>query len=239
MGGTARLAMWSGPRNISTALMRSWENRPDTVVVDEPLYAAYLERTGLDHPGRDEVIASQPTEPEEVIRLLTTDDSAPVHYAKHMTHHLAADMTLDWVGQFHNVLLIRDPAEVVASYVRSRESCEPEDIGLLQQVRLYDVLPAGSPVIDATDFLRNPETHLRWLCDWLDIPFTHRMLSWPEGLRDSDGVWAPYWYDAVARSTGFEPWRPRTVELNDHDAAVADACRPAYELLHARRVVLD
>ena len=97
---TVRVAMWSGPRNISTAMMRAWENRPDTVVVDEPLYAAYLVRTGLDHPGRDEVIASQPTDPDEVVRLLTTDDSAPVHYAKHMTHHLAEDMTLDWVGQF-------------------------------------------------------------------------------------------------------------------------------------------
>ena len=235
---TVRVAMWSGPRNISTAMMRAWENRPDTVVVDEPLYAAYLVRTGLDHPGRDEVIASQPTDPDEVIRLLTTDDSTPVHYAKHMTHHLAEDMALDWVGQFHNVLLIRDPAEVVASYVRSRESCEPEDIGLLQQVRLHDVLPAGSPVIDAADFLRDPEAHLRWLCDWLDIPFTDRMLSWPEGLRDSDGVWAPYWYDAVARSTGFEPWRARQVELSAHDAAVAEMCRPAYDVLHARRLVL-
>ena len=235
---TVRVAMWSGPRNISTAMMRAWENRPDTVVVDEPLYAAYLVRTGLDHPGRDEVIASQPTDPDEVVRLLRTDDSAPVHYAKHMTHHLADDMALDWVGQFRNVLLIRDPAEVVASYVRSRESCEPEDIGLLQQVRLHGVLPVGSPVIDAADFLRDPEAHLRWLCDWLDIPFTDRMLSWPEGLRDSDGVWAPYWYDAVARSTGFEPWRPRAVELSPHDAAVAETCRPAYDELHARRLVL-
>ncbi len=235
---TIRVAMWSGPRNISTAMMRAWENRPDTVVVDEPLYAAYLVRTGLDHPGRNEVIASQPTDPDEVVKMLTSDDSAPVHYAKHMTHHLAEDMSMDWVAQFRNVLLIRDPTEVVASYVRSRESCEPEDIGLLQQARLYDVLPAGSPVIDATDFLRDPETHLRWLCDWLDIPFTERMLSWPEGLRDSDGVWAPHWYDAVARSTGFEPWRSREIELSPHDAAVAGACRPAYELLHARRLVL-
>ena len=235
---TVRVAMWSGPRNISTAMMRAWENRPDTVVVDEPLYAAYLVRTGLDHPGRDEVVASQPTDPDEVIRLLMTDDSAPVHYAKHMTHHLAADMALDWVGQFHNVLLIRDPAEVVASYVRSRESCEPEDIGLLQQVRLYDVLPAGSPVIDAADFLHDPEVHLRWLCDWLGIAFTDRMLHWPAGPRDSDGVWAPYWYDAVAASTGFAPWRPRQVDLSPHAAAVADACRPAYDALHARRLRL-
>jgi hypothetical protein len=235
---TVRLAMWSGPRNISTAMMRSWENRPDTVVVDEPFYAEYLARTGLDHPGRDEVIASQPTDADEVVRLLSNDHSAAVHYAKHMTHHLADGMDLGWVAGFRNVLLIRDPAEVVASYVRSREACEPEDIGLLQQVPLADALPDDSPVVDAGDFLRDPEAYLRWLCDWLGIVFTDRMLTWPAGPRDSDGVWAPYWYDAVARSTGFEPWRPRTIELSDHDAAVAETCRPAYDQLFARRLVL-
>jgi hypothetical protein len=233
-----RVAMWSGPRNISTAMMRAWENRPDTVVVDEPFYAEYLARTGLDHPGRDEVIASQPTDAAEVVRRLSTDESAPVHYTKHMTHHLADDMDLGWVAGFRNVLLIRDPAEVVASYVRSRESCEAEDIGLLQQVALAAALPANSPVIDAGDFLRDPEAHLRWLCDWLGIEFTDRMLHWPQGLRDSDGIWAQHWYDAVARSTGFEPWRPREVELNPHDAAVAQTCRPAYDALYARRLVL-
>jgi len=233
-----RIAMWSGPRNISTAMMRSWENRPDTVVVDEPFYAAYLARTGLDHPARDEVIAAQPTDPDEVVRRLTSDDSAPVHYTKHMTHHIDETLPMDWVAGFRNVLLIRDPVEVVASYVRSRESCEPDDIGLLQQVPLLEALPADTPVIDAGDFLRDPEAHLRWLCGWLAIPFTGRMLQWPPGLRDSDGVWAPHWYDAVARSTGFEPWRPRHVDLSAHDAAVAEACRPAYEALRARRLQL-
>jgi len=208
------------------------------VVLDEPFYAEYLARTGLDHPGRDDVIASQPTDAAEVVRLLTSDDSAPVHYVKHMTHHLAEDLDLGWVAGFHSVLLIRDPVEVVASYVRSRESCEPEDIGLLQQLRLLAALPVDSPVIDAGDFLLDPEKHLRWLCDWLDIEFTDRMLHWPAGPRESDGVWAPHWYDAVVRSTGFEPWRPRTVRLSEHDAAVAEACRPAYDELHARRLVL-
>jgi len=231
--------MWSGPRNISTAMMRSWENRDDTVVADEPFYAAFLSRTGLDHPGREEVIASQPTDEDEVIRLLTTDASAPVHYTKHMTQHLRDGMALDWVGHFRNVVLIRDPAEVVASYVRSREACEPKDIGLLQQVPLLEALPPDSPVIDAGDFLRDPGQYLRWLCTWLGIEFTEQMLQWPQGLRDSDGVWAPHWYDAVARSTGFEPWRPRQVELNSHDAAVAEACRPAYEELRARRLLLS
>ncbi len=149
--------MWSGPRNISTAMMRAWENRPDTVVVDEPFYAAFLARTGLDHPARDEVIASQPTSPDDVVAGLRRPlpDGVTVHYAKHMTHHLAPGQDLGWARDFHNVLLIRDPAEVVASYVKSREACEPDDIGLLQQVTLLDQLD-GPPVIDAADFLRRP-----------------------------------------------------------------------------------
>ena len=233
---TVRVAMWSGPRNISTAMMRAWENRPDSEVVDEPFYAAYLQRTGLEHPGRDEVIASQPTDPDDVVAALRAPTDAAVHYAKHMTHHVADDMDLGWVADFHNVLLIRDPAEVVASYVRAREACEPEDIGLLQQERLMNAFPAGTPVIDAGDFLRDPEAFLRWLCDWLGIAFTDRMLSWPAGPRESDGVWAPYWYAAVQRSTGFEPWRQRVIDLSPHDAAVAEVCRPAYDALHARRL---
>ncbi len=137
------------------------------------------------------------------------------------------------------MLLIRDPREVVASYVRSREACEPEDIGLLQEQWLldrWDALDHEVPIIDSADFLRDPEWHLRWLCDWLDIEFTDRMLTWPPGPRDSDGAWAPHWYDAVLASTGFEPYRPREVELSEHDAAVAEACAPAYRRLHERRV---
>lgn len=242
MTGTSvvRVAMWSGPRNISTAMMRAWENRPDAVVVDEPFYAAYLARTGLDHPARDEVVASQPTDPAEVVAGLRAPlpDGASVHYAKHMTHHLDAVEDLAWVGDFRNVLLIRDPREVVASYVKARESCEPADIGLLQQERLLEVLDAPPPVIEAADFLRAPEAYLRWLCDWLGIAFTDRMLSWPAGPRDSDGVWAPHWYDAVWASTGFAPYHPREVDLSPHDAAVAETCRPVYDRLRALRLRL-
>jgi hypothetical protein len=236
-----RVAMWSGPRNISTAMMRAFENRHDTVVVDEPLYAAYLARTGLDHPGRDEVLASQPTDLGTAVAGLSAPlpEGRGVHYAKHMAHHVPRDMDLSWTLGFRNVLLIRDPAEVVASYVRARESCEPEDIGLAQQGRLLELWEAHGlevPIIDAGDFLRAPEPHLRQLCEWLGIPFSGRMLAWPAGPRDSDGVWAPHWYAAVWRSTGFEPWRPREIDLSDHDAAVAEACRPIYEALHARRM---
>jgi hypothetical protein len=236
-----RVAMWSGPRNISTAMMRAFENRPDAVVVDEPLYAAYLDRTGIEHPAREEVIASMPKDLSVAIARLSEPlpPGRTVHYAKHMAHHVSRDMDLRWTLRFRNVLLIRDPAEVVASYVRSREACEPEDIGLPQQgwlSELWDEHGADVPVIDARDFLLDPEGHLRWLCDWLGIPFSDRMLSWPPGPRDSDGVWAPHWYAAVWASTGFEPWRPRQISLSDHDAAVAEACRPIYAALHARRV---
>lgn len=238
MTSPVRVASWSGPRNISTAMMRAWENRPDTVVVDEPLYAAYLERTGLDHPGRDAVVASQPTDPAQVVAglLAPLPAGARVQYAKHMAHHLLPGDDLAWLAHFRHVLLVREPREVVASYVKSRASCEPEDIGLLQQVRILDALDAPPPVVDAADFLADPESHLRWLCDWLGIDFTDRMLSWPPGPRESDGVWAPYWYDAVLASTGFAAPRPREVDLSPHDEAVAEACRPAYERLRALRI---
>ena len=241
MSDVVRVAMWSGPRNISTAMMRSFENRPDTVVVDEPLYAAYLARTGVDHPMRAAVLESQPTD----LGLVLAGLSAPlapgrsVHYAKHMAHHLSREMDLGWTLEFRDVLLIRDPVEVVSSYVRAREACEPDDIGLIQQawlLELWDSRGIEVPIIDAGDFLRAPEPHLRWLCDWLAIPFTGRMLSWRSGPRDSDGVWASHWYDTVWASTGFAPWRPRATALSDHDAGVAEACRPIYEALRARRV---
>jgi hypothetical protein len=148
---------------------------------------------------------------------------------------------LRWTLRFHNALLIRHPVEVVASYVRARETCEPDDIGLPQQQRLLEFWDAQGievPIFDARDFLGSPEAHLRWLCDWLGIPFTARMLSWPPGARESDGVWAPHWYDAVWASTGFEPWHPRETNLSDRHAVVAEACRPIYDSLYARRVRL-
>jgi hypothetical protein len=221
--------------------MRAFENRPDSVVVDEPLYAAYLARTGIDHPARQTVIASQPTDLDTAVAGLCAPlpPGRLVHYAKHMAHHVSPDMDLRWTLDFRNVLLIRDPFEVVDSYVRARQACEPNDIGLPQQgwlIELWDREQLEVPIIDAGDFLRTPEAHLRWLCDWLEIPFTDRMLSWPPGPRPSDGVWAPHWYASVWASTGFEPWRPRETNLSAHDAAVAEACRPIYEALYTRRV---
>lgn len=240
-----RIAMWSGPRNISTAMMRAWENREDCTVSDEPLYAAYLAATGLDHPGREEVIAAGDPDWHSVADALLgpVPGGKAVWYQKHMSHHLLADMQTDWVLGLRNVLLIRDPFEVVASYIKSRATVTPDDIGLPQQDRLFqllcDAFDEAPIVIDAGDFLRAPERYLRALCAQLGIAFTPRMLAWPAGPRDSDGVWAPYWYDAVWRSTGFEPWRPREATLTGEAMAVAETCRPIYERLHAQRMRLD
>ena len=236
-GAPVTIAAWSGPRNISTAMMRAWENRGDCTVSDEPLYAHYLAETGLDHPARDAVIASQDTDWRRVVAALCgpVPDRRAVWYQKHMTHHLLPGMDTAWVHGLRNLFLIRDPALVVASYVKSRASVVADDIGLLQQARLCDEvadrLGRAPPVIDAERFLHDPRGQLERVCGVLGVPFTDRMLAWPAGPRASDGVWAPHWYHAVWQSTGFEPPRAREVALAGDAARAADACRPAYERL--------
>jgi hypothetical protein len=237
-----RIAMWSGPRNISTAMMRAWENRGDCAVSDEPLYAHYLAQTLLDHPGRDEVIAAGDADWRSVTATLIgpSPDGQPVWYQKHMSHHLLPHIDHGWIHKLTNVFLIRDPAAVVGSYVKTRASVTPDDIGVTQQLQLFDEIAdragAAPPVIDADDFLASPEPHLRNLCSYLGIAFTPRMLSWPAGSRASDGVWAPYWYAAVLKSTGFEAPSPRTNRLDAECERVADICRPAYESMRRYRL---
>ena len=224
--------MWSGPRNLSTATMRAWENRPDTVVVDEPLYAYYLASTGLDHPGRDEVIASQPTDWRTVVAMLTEAPlpaPATIQYQKHMTHHVLPDVDLATLAPLRHAFLIRDPRRVLASYTQVREQPTLEDLGLPQQLALFRRF--GGPVVDADDLLRHPRGVLTALCAALDVPFDAAMLSWPAGPRASDGVWAPHWYASVEASTGFGPYRESSPDLPDHLHALAEACRPYYEEL--------
>jgi hypothetical protein len=232
-----RIAMWSGPRTVSTALMRAWENRPDTVVADEPLYAFYLDRTGLAHPGREQVIASQPTSWQTVIGELTTAPlpaGAAVFYAKHMTHHLLPEVDRDALAPLRHAFLIRDPRELLASYARVRATPTLDDLGLWQQAEIFDRF--GGPVIDSRDLLEHPEPVLRALCAALDVPFTTAMLSWPAGPRDTDGVWAPHWYGSVWRSTGFGPYRPPGQALPPRLAALASHCEPFYQRLRACRL---
>jgi hypothetical protein len=230
--------MWSGPRTVSTALMRSFGNRPDTVVADEPLYAFYLARTGISHPGREEILASMPTGWREVLDDLT---SAPlpagksVYYGKHMTHHLLPEVDRAALAPLRHAYLIRDPAELLASYAKVRSQPTLEDLGIVQQAEIFATCPG--PVLDSRDLLEDPEGTLRALCAALGIPFSAAMLSWAPGPRDTDGVWGPYWYDSVWRSTGFGPYRAPGAPLPAGLAALAERCRPYYERLYARRLV--
>jgi hypothetical protein len=237
-----RLAAWSGPRNISTAMMRAWENRGDCAVVDEPLYAHYLAQTGLDHPGRDQVIAAGDTDWRRVAAWLTgpIPGGKAIWYQKHMTHHLLVHIDRRWLAELTHVFLIRDPREVLLSYIKSRPHVTAEDIGVLQQRGIFGYLQElrgeTPPVIDAGEFLQAPEAHLRALCAALGIGFTGRMLQWPAGPRPSDGVWAPHWYEAVLRSTGFEPYRARERQVPDEYQDIVQAVMPAFEEMFARRL---
>jgi len=239
-----RIAMWSGPRNISTAMMRSFEARGDAAVLDEPFYAAYLHRTGLDHPLREEVIASQSVDPEEVARMLVgpVPGGKAVWYQKHMTLHMVPEFALDWMAHMRNAFLIRHPRAVLASYALRRSAVTSLDIGFVQQRALFereaDRLGAAPPVIDAADVLENPSATLERLCVALGIPYAPSMLRWAPGRRATDGVWAPAWYLAVERSTCFEPQRPTLhAPLPPHLQALADEAEPHYEALRSHRLV--
>jgi hypothetical protein len=242
-GAPVRIAMWSGPRNISTALMRSFEARGDTAVVDEPFYGAYLHRTGLDHPMRDDVIASQSIEPREIEAMLLgpVPGGKPVWYQKHMTLHLLPDFAREWMAGMRNAFLIRDPRAVLASYARKRTTVTQSDIGFLQQRELFereaDRLGAAPPVIDAADVLGNPGATLGRLCAVLGIPYSPSMLRWPAGRRATDGVWAPAWYRSVECSTGFEAPQPGLdAPLPPHLERLADEAQPHYEALRSHRI---
>jgi hypothetical protein len=233
-----RIAMWSGPRNISTAMMRAWENRGDTRVWDEPLYAYYLKQTGVEHPGREEIMARYETDWARLERRLVeeTPVGAAIVYQKHMTHHLLPEIPRGWLSKLRHCFLVRHPREVIVSYVQKRENATLRDLGYEQQVEIYRLV--GGPVFDARDILEKPEPMLREMCRWLGVPFTPRMLSWPAGRRDTDGLWAKYWYQAVERSTGFAPYQPKTEPVPPRYRELYEACLPYYEELYENRVRL-
>lgn len=237
-----RIAMWSGPRNISTAMMRAWGNRPDTFVIDEPFYAHYLKATGKKHPGADEVIAAGETDWRKVVAQLTAPvpGGERILFQKQMTHHLLPEVDRAWLGQMTNCFLIRDPREVIVSYVKKREDLVLEDIGFVQQTEIFDWvcerMGEVPPIVDAKDVLENPKRTLELLCDAVGVEFRESMLSWPPGLRETDGIWAKYWYREVARSTSFEPYRARRDEVPKHLLEIHKRCRECYDRLYENRL---
>ena len=242
MSGAIRIAMWSGPRNISTAMMRAWGNRGDTAVWDEPLYAFYLHRTGIDHPGAAEVIAAGDTDWRRVVAAVTgpVPDGMPIYFQKHMTHHMLDEIDRGWLTQMHNCFLIRDPREVIASYARTRPEVTLGDVGVLQQAEIFKHAHASAGVaplvLDSRDVLEEPRAMLTALCAALDVSFNERMLSWPAGPRSSDGVWARYWYDAVQASSGFSAYVSKAHTLPRALEPLAEQCEPHYRRLYAQRL---
>ncbi len=240
-----RLHMFSGPRNISTTMMRSFENRPDTAVVDEPFYASWLARAGVDHPYRKETLAAQPNDPAGVVEWLQEPAAAfgtpdaDILFCKHIAYHIEDEAAFDFLREGRCFLLIRDPRRMVASFSQKFDDVEPIVESFSIERRLYNDLEERGrpcPVIDAADVVADPSSVLSALCAALDIPYTDRMLSWPPGPRTSDGVWGPHWYDAVNASTGFNRPVEKPVELSSRLAAIAERCRDDYDFLRARRL---
>jgi hypothetical protein len=238
-----RIAMWSGPRNISTAMMRSWGNRPDTFVCDEPFYAYYLKVTGSNHPDRDEVVAQGETDWKKVVAQLTgaVPMGKPIYYQKQMTHHLLPEIDHSWLARLTNCFLIRDPAEVIVSYMKKNNDPTLEDIGFVQQAEIFDWVCARTgvvpPVVDAHDVLENPERILRLICEAVGVEFTEAMLAWPPGLRETDGIWAKHWYGEVANSTGFhKPEQRGDAQVPERLRDVWRRARECYERLQVHRL---
>jgi hypothetical protein len=231
-----RIASWSGPRNISTAMMRSWGSRPDCVVVDEPFYACYLLESGADHPMRDDIIASQPTTREGVVDALSAQSVVAIQFEKHMTHHVPRGVDLSWTRDLKHVFLIRSPERVIASYRQKMPSVSTEDIGIVRQRELFDEITAITgvrpPVVDSLDILKNPAHMLRQLCVALDVPWCEgAMTQWKVGSRPTDGVWASHWYEAVESSTQFSLPPSSSPELDEADLALVADMMGHYEAM--------
>ena len=238
-----RIAMWSGPRNISTAMMRSWENRADTQVVDEPFYACYLTETGIVHPMQQEILGSQSSNWQQVIKQSLSsplESQQTIQYQKHMTHHMVVDIDRTWFASLRNAFLIRHPERVVASYSQKRGSFSAEELGFKKQYEIFsmalETLESPPVVIDSVEILKQPEKALNKLCLALDVPFDKNMLSWPAGKRDSDGVWAAHWYQNVEASTGFAPFSDKAITLNAEAKRVVKECLPYYEKMADKQI---
>jgi len=224
-------------------MMRAWGNRADTAVIDEPFYAYYLETTGKKHPGAAEIIAGGETGWQKIVADLTTGpipSGKRILFQKQMTHHLLPKVDREWIVDLTNCFLIRDPREVILSYIKKNPEPELEDLGFVQQSKIFEFMRARTnsipPIVDARDVLEHPERTLRLLCDAVGVEFNKAMLSWPPGLRDSDGIWAKYWYDDVARSTSFQPYKSREGNVPDRLRETYERCQDCYDRLYKHRI---
>ncbi|MFK7868184.1 MAG: HAD family hydrolase [Roseobacter sp.] len=229
-----RIAMWSGPRNLSTAMMYSFGARDDFTVMDEPFYAPYLASLEIEHPLHDEIVAAHPTDLDEIAAQCSAAPSTPYLYMKHMPHHMLDGFPFGWARDCVNIHLIRHPARVIASYAAKRENPTLKDIGFVQQKAVFDRL--GGVVIDSFDIRADPEGMLRKLCSAIDLPFDPAMLSWPAGPRAEDGVWAKHWYGAVHKSMGFAGAEGDLPVLETDMQHLCDAALPFYKALAARKI---
>jgi hypothetical protein len=237
------IAMWSGPRNISTAMMRSWGNRSDTWVWDEPFYAHYLTATDYEHPGKEDTIATYETDWQKVIQRLIGDipHNNEIFYQKHMTQHMLSHIDLSWIENVTNCFLLREPRLVVKSFSKVITHPEIEQTGFPQQLEIFRLVREMTgkipPVFDATDILQYPELMLSKMCDALDVPFDKAMLSWEAGKRETDGSWSVYWYSAVEKSTGFMPYKEDTEPAPEHLKSMVEECQPMYDELAQYKIV--
>jgi len=238
-----KIAMWSGPRNLSTAMMYSFAQRSDTSVVDEPFYAAYLATTDIQHAMYQEIIDAGQTDATKVADYCvgTNPQQKPVFYQKQMTKHMIPSFNREWIYQVCNVFLIRDPARVIASYHAKHEDPELADIGVKEQLALFEMISQKSgsapTVIDSADILENPELMLTALCKAIGIEFQPNMLNWTAGPKDYDGVWAPHWYKSVWQSTGFAAPDNKQVEIPEHLLGLLETANSYYDRLKGYAIV--
>ena len=234
--------MWSGPRNISTALMRSWESRSDTFVIDEPFYAHYLSVTNVDHPGRDEIVQNGETDQSVVSKGLISDinDSCSIYFQKHMTHHMIPSVGREWMKDVVNCFLIRNPKDMILSYTKVNSNLSMHLLGLEEQYELFEYVTKingrAPPVVDSKDILIDPRKTLSLLCEKVGVIFSEEMLSWSKGVRDTDGIWAKYWYDNVINSTGFNAYTEKNEVIRDEYLQLYEDCLKIYEKLSKHKV---
>ena len=237
-----RLAVWSGPRNISTALMRSWNSRPDTFVVDEPFYAHFLQETRVDHPAIDEVIAHHETNWQNVIDMLLAQlpEGKTVFYQKQMNKHILPHINMDWTKKVTNCFLIREPKEMITSFMKIVPNMTLEEFGLTEQVGMFKKCKESTGttpiVVDSKDVLMNPRKILGLWCEALGIEFMDCMLSWEPGIHATDGIWAPHWYNSVIQSTGFASYKAKNEEVPETYQNLRLQCEELYEELYQYRI---